>query len=153
MTAKQVKKVSISKSVQAAQTGATSRVQITLGIGESAANDSDGQPASKGLKSMESQAVGVEGQASELVIVLDKYTVEEDFFDAVEEQFSEIYSSLLDDVDYTPAEVVGELFWANLTDLGKRVAILCLKHLATEPDVPLVDLTCVDCGITRFAIV
>ena len=153
MTVKQVKTVSISKTVQTGKTGKVSQVQVTVGNSPAAANDSKIQPASKVLKPVEMPAVNIENQGKQLVILLDKYTVEADFFDEVESQFCEIYPSLLDDVDYTPAELVGELFWANLTDLGKRVAILCLKHLATEPDVPLVDLTCVDCGITRFAIV
>ncbi len=95
----------------------------------------------------------IEGQEPELVILLGKYIVEADFLDEAETQFWEIYPSLLDDVAYSPAEMVGELFWANLTDLGQRLVTLCLKHLATEPDVPLVDLTCECCGKTNFSIV
>ena len=84
---------------------------------------------------------------------MGKYTVEAHFLDDVDRKFCEIYPSMVDEVSYTPAEIVGEMFWAKLTAMGQRLAILCLKHLATEPDVPLVDLTCTDCGMTSFAVV
>jgi hypothetical protein len=94
-----------------------------------------------------------EAQDMELVHLLDKYTVEAHFLHDVEGQLFDIYPSLLEEVDYSPAEIVGETFWANLTNLGQRIALLCLKHLATEPDVPLVDVTCSCCGKTSFSIV
>jgi hypothetical protein len=95
----------------------------------------------------------IEDKDMQLVLLLDKYTVEGHFLDDVEGQLIDIYPSLLEEADYSPAEIVGETFWANLTNLGQRIAILCLKHLATEPDVPLVDVTCECCGKTSFQVV
>jgi hypothetical protein len=90
---------------------------------------------------------------AELVILLDKFVVESHFLESIENQFIEIHPHLLEDVDFTPAEIVGETYWSRLTEEGQRLAILCLKHLATEPDVPLCDVTCECCGVTSFAIV
>ena len=92
-------------------------------------------------------------EAEEFVILSGKYIVETVFLEAVESQFIDIYPALLEEVDYTPEELVGEMFWADLNDVERRLAILCLKHLATEPDVPLCDVTCDCCGITSFEIV
>jgi hypothetical protein len=152
MTAKQTKKVSIARAAQTSKTDTKTVKPVTTAKGVSASKEGQCQVAANTLATaMKTAAAKVEEQEAELVILLDKYIVEADFLDEVAGQFYEIYPSLLDDVDYSPAEIVGELFWANLTDLGQRIALLCLKHLATEPEVPLVDLTCESCGITSFA--
>jgi hypothetical protein len=153
MSTKQAKTVSITKAVQTNKTDTETIKQVDLTKGLTAAKSGKSQVANKPLTAMETSAVNVEEQDTELVILLDKYTVEAHFLNDVEGQLLDIYSSLLDDVAYSPAEIVGEMFWANLSSMGQRLAILCLKHLAAEPNVPLADVTCERCGITSFAVV
>jgi hypothetical protein len=85
-------------------------------------------------------------------IVRDKFLVETDFFDSIELQFNEIYPALMEEVDYSPQDLCGDAFWADLSDLGQRLAVHCLQHLATLPDVPLLDMSCPNCGTTCFAV-
>jgi len=152
MAAKQVKTVSISKSVQKIKADTGTCEQVILGKGSTAVKKCKGQAANKARMVQEMAVAPIEDKDTELVFLLGKYTVEAHFLADIDRKFCEIYSSLVDDVSYTPAEIVGEMFWANLTAMGKRLAILCLKHLATGPDVPLVDLNCTNCGITSFAV-
>jgi hypothetical protein len=153
MKNKQVKSVTITKVVQEPKTESGIRRQVTLTMVPSTPKEGKSQASNQALQATETPAVQDEDTETELVILLDKYIVEADFLDEIESQFIDIYPALLEDVDYTPAELVGEIYWANLTDAGKRLAILSLKHLATEGDVPLVDVTCDDYGITSFLII
>lgn len=91
--------------------------------------------------------------ADDNMILLAKFKVETEFFELVESEFGEIYPFLLEDVAYTPQDLIGEPLWNDLTGLAQRQAIFCLKHLATMPDAPLVDVTCSDCGTSSFQIV
>lgn len=87
------------------------------------------------------------------MVLLDKFMVDTEFFDLVESEFQDIYPFLLAEVDYTPAELIGEPFWADMSALAQRQAIHCLQHLATLDDVPLCDVSCPCCGTTTFQIV
>jgi hypothetical protein len=89
----------------------------------------------------------------EFMVVLDKFRVETLYFELIESLFQDIYPALLEDVDYTAQELCGEELWADLTSGGKREAIFCLRHLARQDDVPLVEVTCADCGTTQFQII
>jgi hypothetical protein len=91
--------------------------------------------------------------ADEVMIVLNKFKVETEFFELVESEFSEIYPFLLEDAEYSPQDLVGEPLWNDLTSLAQRQAISCLKHLATMPGVPLIDVSCPCCGTSSFQIV
>jgi hypothetical protein len=86
------------------------------------------------------------------MIVLDKFKVETEFFELVELEFGEIYPFLLEDAEYSPQDLVGEPLWNDLTSLAQRQAISCLKHLATMPGVPLIDVSCPCCGTSSFQI-
>lgn len=83
-------------------------------------------------------------------ILLDKFSVETELFDIVESLFMDIYPSTLEGIEYSPQDLCGEEFWADMTSVGKRQTVLCLKHLATLPDVPLCDVSCSTCGTTSF---
>ena len=74
-------------------------------------------------------------------LILDKYLVDESFYDHVKEQFQEIYPFLMIEDVFSPMELVGERFWFNLTPWGKRAAILCLKDYAMFNSSPLLDVT------------
>ena len=87
------------------------------------------------------------------MILLGKFSIETEFFDIVESLFMDIYPSMLEDVEYSPEDLCGEEFWVDMTSLGKRQAVLCLKHMATLPDVPLCEVSCPDCGTTSFQVV
>jgi hypothetical protein len=88
----------------------------------------------------------IEGQSKDpmatdkVMIVLDKFKVETEFFELVELEFGEIYPFLLEDAEYSPQDLVGEPLWNDLTSLAQRQAISCLKHLATLPGARLTDL-------------
>lgn len=90
--------------------------------------------------------------ADEVMILLDKFKVETEFFELVEFEFSEIYPFLLEDAEYSPQDLIGEPLWHDLTGLAQRQAISCLKHLATMPGVPLIDVSCSCCGTSSFQI-
>ncbi len=100
----------------------------------------------------------IEGQSKDpmatdkVMIVLDKFKVETEFFELVELEFGEIYPFLLEDAEYSPQDLVGEPLWNDLTSLAQRQAISCLKHLATMPGVPLIDVSCPCCGTSSFQI-
>lgn len=86
------------------------------------------------------------------IVLLNKYIVEADFFDSVERNFQEIYPHLLEDAEYAPEDLCGEAFWEGLSELDQRLALLCLKHLAAQDDVPLFEERCEDCGTAHFGI-
>ncbi len=75
------------------------------------------------------------------VLILDKYSVDSAFYDQVKEQVLEILPALMIENVFSPMELVGETFWFNLTDWGKRAAILCLKDYAMFNNSLLVDVT------------
>lgn len=87
------------------------------------------------------------------MILLGKFKVETEYFEIIESRFSDIAPFLLEDVDYTAQDLIGEDLWSELAGFGQRHAVLCLKHMATLPDVPLCDVSCPDCGTTSFQIV
>ena len=147
------KSVTISKAVSEVKTDTGTLRKVTLTKVSNAPADNKMQATKGDLVSEQTHAVQDDDQEAELIILLDKYQVEVDFFEEIESRFSDIYPALLEEVDYTPAELVGEVFWSELTDVGQRMTILSLKHLATEDDVPLCELTCDCCGISSFAIV
>lgn len=86
------------------------------------------------------------------MVLLGKVKVESGFFELVEFEFNEIYPHLLENAGYTPQDLIGEPLWADLTGLAQRQAIFCLKHLATLPDSPLVDVSGPRCGSASFQI-
>lgn len=94
----------------------------------------------------------VEDHDTELTVLLEKYVIETEFFDTVERSFWEIYPHLLEDTDYGPEDLCGEDFWGELSELGQRLALLCLKHLAAQEDFPLYEERCVACGTAHFRI-
>jgi hypothetical protein len=76
-------------------------------------------------------------------IELDKYWIDGQAILDAEEQFAAIYPFLIAGIDYTPEDLLGHEYWANLNALARRTAIICLKHLAELGDVPLVDVSAV----------
>ena len=89
----------------------------------------------------------------DMMVLLGKVKVEVGFFEMVEFAFNEIYPYLLDNVEYTPQDLIGEPLWADWTDIAQRQAIFSLKHLAQMDDVPLIDISCPACGASVFEIV
>lgn len=75
------------------------------------------------------------------LLILDKYIVDQAFYDKVKNQYLDISPALMVENDFSAMELVGETFWFNLTDWGKRAAILCLKDYAMSNDSSLVDVT------------
>lgn len=86
------------------------------------------------------------------MVLLGKFKVESGLLELVEFEFNEIQPHLLKNVEYTPQDLIGEPLWADLTGLAQRQAIFCLKHLATQPNSPLIDVSGPGCGLTAFEI-
>jgi hypothetical protein len=63
--------------------------------------------------------------------LLGKFTVHPDYFEIIESRVNDILPHLLEGAQYTPIELIGEELWSDTTTLGRRQAILCLKHMTT----------------------
>lgn len=70
---------------------------------------------------------------ADTTILLGKFTIETGFFEIFESRLNDILPYLVEGVAYTPVELVGEDMWADITILGQRQAVLCLKHMTTLP--------------------
>jgi hypothetical protein len=90
--------------------------------------------------------------AQAMTSVLDKYSFHMDFYYQVEKKCMEIYPYLECGSVVSPKEIVGEIFWFSLNDLGKRAAILCLKDHASYYDSCLVDVTIEGSELSRFKV-
>lgn len=86
------------------------------------------------------------------MIVSDRFKVRVDLYEHVEQQFKEIAPALLKGERYFPRDLCGEDFLAELTSADKRLATLCLKHLAQQPGSHLIDVTCADSVHSCFEI-
>ena len=88
---------------------------------------------------------------SDTMVVLGKFTVPRTTYRMVEHAFAEILPDLLPDAIYTPTDLVGEPLWGDLTGMGQRQVIACLKHMTTQPRTQLVDFP-YSGSVTRFQI-
>jgi hypothetical protein len=84
--------------------------------------------------------------------LLDKYLVQTGFFEAVENNFCAIYPHLLPDADYTPRDLYGDARWCALPEHEQRLVVICLRHLASIDDVPLVEVSFAQRGAILFRI-
>jgi hypothetical protein len=109
-------------------------------------------PPSTDLDEVVGTDVAAANDEPETTLLLDKFIVETDFLAIIEGNFQEIYPHLLEDTEYTPEDLCGEAFWDGLSELGQRLALLCLKHLAAQDDVPLFEERCENCGTAHFGI-
>lgn len=74
-----------------------------------------------------------------MVTVLGKFQVTSLLYHLVAGQLESINMALIAGVEYTTAELVGDLCWSSLDDEGKREMALCIKHFATNPAAKLID--------------
>jgi hypothetical protein len=74
-----------------------------------------------------------------LVTVLGKYAVTPMLYELVAHQLDAIERNLLHDVEYTPAELMGDEYWSDFDSAGQREMELCIKHFAAHPDAILRD--------------
>ena len=84
--------------------------------------------------------------------LLDRYLVQTGFFEAVESNFCAIYPHLLPDADYTPQDLYGDARWCALPEHEQRLVVICLRHLASIDDVPLVEVSYARSGPILFRI-
>lgn len=87
------------------------------------------------------------------MILLGKFKVETEYFEIIESRVSDISPFLLEEIDYTAQDLVGEDLWTELTGFGQRQAVLCLQHLASLPGAGLTDVPSAGGGATSFQIV
>ncbi len=67
-----------------------------------------------------------------MCVLLDNFQVDSQLYESVVKQYTEIRPSLISMGTYTREELLGDRFLAGLSDLGKRLADLVLKHMANE---------------------
>ena len=89
--------------------------------------------------------------SDDFMIVLDKFKVDAWLFESVQAHFNEILPYLLNDREYTWQELLGEDFGADLA-VPRHLHLLCLKHLAQQPDSQLTVMTLTGCDTTFFEI-
>jgi hypothetical protein len=89
---------------------------------------------------------------NEQTVLLNKFAVDSTMLETVQCNFNEILPSLMEGVEYTAEDLVGDELWADLTNLGQRHAHLCLKHLATLPGARLAALSGTN-GAATFVLV
>ncbi len=77
-------------------------------------------------------------------ILLDKYLVDVEFFNRIVEQYREIRPNLMSTCVYEPIDLIGREFSSELTAPEKRLALLCLEHMASLPDTEFFDCSMED---------
>ena len=83
--------------------------------------------------------------------ILGEHRVKQVFHDSVVDQFFSVQPLLLASDIYEPAELCGEQFWAALSVDERRLATLCLRHIAIQFEVPWFMTTCRCCGKVYFS--
>jgi hypothetical protein len=86
------------------------------------------------------------------MVVARKLKVHPDFYEVVDGNFEEILPFLLETAEYSPVDLLGEPLWTELTSVGQRQAIFCLRHMATLPGARLLELPSPG-GVSSFQIV
>ena len=82
--------------------------------------------------------------------LLGKFRVATWFYEMFESRVNDILPFLLEGVAYKPIELIGEDLWADITSLGQRQAVLCLKHIATLPSSLLREVEFSGSDLTTF---
>ena len=83
------------------------------------------------------------------LIVLDKFQVSTFLYECVQLHLNEILPYLLNGGVYSPQELLGETFWADVA-MPRHLPTLCLKHLAQQPGSHLIVSPFSDGGTTYF---
>jgi hypothetical protein len=74
-----------------------------------------------------------------MVTVLGKFQVTPMMYHLVAGQLESIHLNLIEGVEYTAAELVGDSWWSYFDHAGKREMELCIKHFAANPAAKLID--------------
>lgn len=90
-------------------------------------------------------------QSQDSTILLGKFKVDTWLLENVQAQFNEVLPYLLQGSGYTWQELLGEDFGADLA-VPRHLHLLCLKHLAQQPDSQLTVMTLTGCDTTYFEI-
>ena len=151
MTAKQVKKVSICKSFQAAKTGAASRVQNSLGREKSTANSNNGQSASRGQRKEVLKRYAPEpiqktygpfcGSATKTLTITPKESftvvVHTALYEYVKLRVTQKVQCMSDFDLFDLEEFVGAEFWATLDEKERHLVGMCVGYLVLKEEVHL----------------
>jgi hypothetical protein len=71
------------------------------------------------------------------VVLFGRFLVDTAIVESVEVQLKRMYPYLLPVNDYTWQELLGESFWVDRPDLPIQLAVVCIQHLAEQPDSKL----------------
>lgn len=75
-----------------------------------------------------------------MITVLGKFEVTPMLYELVASQLDIIDKHLIKGVEYTPLELIGDMWWCTFGEDGEREFELCIKHFAAHPDATLIDL-------------
>lgn len=78
-------------------------------------------------------------QEPELIIVLGKFRVTPMLYKLVAAQLDDITQNLMEEVAYTPEDLMGDEVWYSFGPEGQREMELCLKQFALNDRCPLVE--------------
>jgi hypothetical protein len=74
-----------------------------------------------------------------LVTVLKKFRVTPMLYVLVAGQIDSITRNLIDGIEYSPADLIGDEYWSQFDEEGQREMALCVKHFAANPRSKLTD--------------
>jgi len=89
--------------------------------------------------------------SQDFMVLLDKFKVDTWLFESVQAHFKDVLPYLLQGSEYTWQELLGEDFGADLA-VPRHLPLLCLKHLAQQPDSQLAVMPLSGCDTTYFEI-
>jgi hypothetical protein len=74
-----------------------------------------------------------------LVTVLKKFRVTPMLYVLVAGQIDSITRNLIDGIEYSPADLIGDEYWSQFDKEGQREMALCVKHFAVNSRSTLTD--------------
>jgi hypothetical protein len=80
------------------------------------------------------------GQDAGMVTVLNKYQVTPMLYTLVAKQLDSIALNLMNGIEYSPADLIGDGNWTEFDPEWRRELELCIKHFAAHPKATLKDL-------------
>lgn len=89
-------------------------------------------------KNIRNKKSNIDRDSEDYIILLDKFKIDRYCFNLVKSRFEKMYPTLLENVEYTWQELLGESFWEAISGLPDHVASICLQHLASEPNSRLI---------------
>lgn len=86
------------------------------------------------------------------VLILNKYRVDGYLYASVKLRLEDVQRHLVPGTFYSAEELLGTSYWSSLSDIGQRLAMACLEHIAELEDGNLNASHCIGCDDLNFFI-